>query len=144
MLEVVNRERGDDGIEAPKRWQWLGEIVLDELDALHRGEPLARCTEHEPGEVEADAKHLRAIGLEKGEQAAIARAEIEDATSVARHLFKQNALPLYTMRKLVRATEVATDPLLVGRPLLAGHAALSPLVPSRSKSGGPYRTIRST
>ena len=43
-----------------------------ELDPLVVGEVLARCVEHELGEVEAHAKHLRAFEPEKGEQAAIA------------------------------------------------------------------------
>ena len=58
VLEVVDRERGDDGVEAPELRQRLGEVVLDELDALIAGEALARRLEHQLGEVEAHAEHL--------------------------------------------------------------------------------------
>jgi hypothetical protein len=39
--------RRDDRVEAPERGQGLGEVVLDELDALVAAEALARGVEHE-------------------------------------------------------------------------------------------------
>ena len=65
--------------------------------------------------------HPGAIHLENGEQATIARAEVEDAPSVSGYVFAQNTLTLGAVRELIRATEIGPNFLLVARPLLPGH-----------------------
>jgi hypothetical protein len=134
VLEVVDRHRRDDRVEAPERGQRPGEVVLDDLDALVVGEALARRVEHEGREVEADAEHPRAVGLEQGEQAAVAGAEVEDARGAAGHVVEQDALALRAPRVLARQAQVAMD-VLGGRPLLGGHG--------RTLRGAPLtKTIR--
>jgi hypothetical protein len=122
VLEVVDGHRGDDGVEAPQRGQRPGEVVLGELDALVGAEALAGGREHGRGEVEADAEHAGAIGAQETEQAAVARAEVEDAPDIPRHVLEQDALPLGPARVGVRPAEIALD-VLRGRPLPGGHAA---------------------
>jgi hypothetical protein len=41
-----------------------------------------------------------------GEQAPVSRPEVEDTTSVARHVLEQNALALGAMRKRIRTGEI--------------------------------------
>ena len=122
VLEVVDHQRGDDGVEAPEVRQRLGEVVLDEFDASDPGEPLARGGEHQLGEVEADPEHLRALPPQVIEQAAVAGPDVEDATGVERHVLEQDALSLCPARKLIRPPQVVIDVLGV-RPLLGVHGA---------------------
>jgi hypothetical protein len=95
--------------------------VTHELDPLVAGEPLARLAEHEIGEVETHARHLRTLALEQGEQSAVAGTQVEDAPSLERHVLEQDALSLEAMRELVGSIEIATDFPLVECPLLAWH-----------------------
>jgi hypothetical protein len=97
--------------------------MRDELDALVVGEALACRFEHELREVEADTMYLAAIDPEKGEQTTVARPEVEDATSLARHLLDQDALSLRAARRGVRSGQVALG-VLGGRPLLSCHAPM--------------------
>jgi hypothetical protein len=80
--------------------------------------------EHELGEVKAHTEHLAATGPQKGEQAAVARPQVEDATSVARHMLEQDALSLGAARGVVGPGEIPTD-MLGGGPFLGGQASLS-------------------
>ena len=100
VLEVVDGERGDDGVEAPEGFagQRLDEVVPDELDAPFVGEALACRPQHDLGEVEAHAERLGAANQEEGEQTPVARPEVEDAPGVAGHLLEQDALPLRAVR----------------------------------------------
>jgi hypothetical protein len=102
--------------------------VLDDLHAVVTGEALARRVEHDLGEVEAHAERLGAIRQEQGEQPAVARAEVEDATGVTRNEVEEDALPLGTARKLVRPVEIVINVLGAG-PLLARHGAYSRFQP---------------
>jgi hypothetical protein len=86
-----------------------------------------RTRKHQLGEVKANTNHFRAVNLEQGQQTPVPGAEVEDATSIARHVLEQDTLALAPMGKLVRATEIAIDFPLVARPLLPGHAPLSPM-----------------
>lgn len=95
--------------------------MLDELDALVAGEALASRLEHGLGKVKADTKRLVAIDPEKGEQAAVARPEVEDATNVARHMLEQDVLSLRATRILVGPAEITMN-MLGGRPFLSGPA----------------------
>ena len=104
----------------PSGGQRLGEVVLDELDARVAGEALARGPEHQLGEVDAHADHLGTIGLQEGEQTPVARAEVEDATSPARHVLEQNALSLERGAG-TRPRGRGSGGRARGRPLLAGH-----------------------
>ena len=117
---MVDGHRRHDGVEAPERGQRLGEVVLDELDALVAGEALARGVEHECGEVEAHAGHRGAVGLEEGEQPPVTGAEVEDARGPAGHVIEQDTLPLEAARVLVCSRKVAADVLAAG-PLRCGH-----------------------
>ena len=67
--------------------------------------------------------YLAAIDLEKGEQATVARPEVEDATSVTRHLLDQDALSLRAVRIGVRSGQVAVG-VLSGRPFLGCHTPM--------------------
>jgi hypothetical protein len=120
VLEVVDRHRRHDRVEAPERGQRLGQVVGDDLDAFVAREALARRAEHEVGEVEPDAEHPRTVGPEQREQAPVAGAEVEDARRAAGDVVEQDALALGAPRVLVRARQVAAD-VLGGRPLLGGH-----------------------
>jgi hypothetical protein len=120
---MVDGHRRDDGVETPDRGQRLGEIVLYELDALVAGEALACCFEHELGEIERHATHMRTVDPQHGEQASVAGPEVEDATSVARYVIEQHALALRAAGVLVRELEIARD-VLGGHPLLGGHAVI--------------------
>jgi hypothetical protein len=91
------------------------------LDALVAGEALARGVEHERREVETQAEHRGALGLQEGQQTAVAGAEVEDARGPARHVVEQDALSLGAVAVLVGAPEIAAD-VLGGRPLRCGHA----------------------
>jgi hypothetical protein len=106
--------------------------VLDELDPLVVGEALMCRLEHGLGEVKADTKHLRATNSEQSEQATVARAEVEDPTSVARHVLEQDAVSVSTTWIPIRPAKIAADVLGVG-PLLRGHPTHGTLVsPSRT------------
>lgn len=91
MLEVVDRHRGDDRVEATERGQRLGQVVLDELDALIASEPLTRRVEHNLGEVEADSAQVRAIALEQRQQPAVAGAKVEHTANLRRDVVEQHA-----------------------------------------------------
>jgi hypothetical protein len=119
VLEMVDRERRDDGVETSERGERRGEVVLDELDAVVIGKPLACRLEHEIGEVKAHAAHLAPIDLEKGEQAAVARPEVEDATSVVGDMLEQDALSLRSARISIRPVEIPSY-MLRRRPLVVG------------------------
>ena len=117
---MVDRHRGDDGVEAPEVRQRLGQVVLDEFDSILAVEPLPGRGEHDLGEVETDALHLRALAPQEIEQPAVAGPDVEDPTGVARHVLEQDALPLSPARKLIRPPQVVIDVLGV-RPLLGVH-----------------------
>jgi hypothetical protein len=123
VLEVVDGERGDDGIETPECGQGLGEVMPDELDALVVGEAFARRLQHGLGEIEAHTKHLAAVEPEEGKQPPIARPEVEDASGVAGHLLKQDAFSLRAVRVGVGPGKVAQR-VFRGRPFLGGHARI--------------------
>jgi hypothetical protein len=84
---------------SPERGQRLGQVMLDELDALVVGEARACRLEHELGEIKAHTVHLGAIDTQQGEQAAVTGPEVEDATSVARNMLKQHAFSLGARRR---------------------------------------------
>ena len=46
VLEMMDGHGGHDGVKAPERRQRLGQVVLDQLDALVAGESFARRGEH--------------------------------------------------------------------------------------------------
>ena len=71
VLEMMDRHRRDDGVEAAQVGQRIDEVVPHELDALVAGVAPARRLAHEVGEVQADAAHLRAIGPQKRERPSI-------------------------------------------------------------------------
>jgi hypothetical protein len=52
---------------------------------------------------------LAAINPEKGEQPAVARAEVEDATSAARHMLEQDAVRVVAAWVESSATVIAID-----------------------------------
>ena len=81
------------------------------------------CLEHNLGEVEAHAKHLRAIDLEQREQTPVAGTEVEDSMSVVRHMSEQDALPLGAVREAIGALEIPLG-MLGRRPLIGGHAVI--------------------
>jgi hypothetical protein len=58
VLQVMDRKRGDDGVEPSKGGQRGGEVVLEELYALHAFEALARLHEHGVRDVEPHAGQL--------------------------------------------------------------------------------------
>ncbi len=138
---MVDRHRRNDGVEAPERGQRLRQVVLHELDVLVVREALACRPEHELGEVKTHAEHFAVINLEKGEQAAVARAEVEDAPSVARHMLEQDALSLCPAWILIRPAEIPTD-MLGGRPFLGGHAFQYEPASSRSRQVAPWSETR--
>jgi len=63
--------------------------------------------------------HLGALGAQKGEQARVARAQVEDATSVAGHMLEQDALSLRAARVGIRPPQIAVDVLVakIGAPV---------------------------
>jgi cytochrome P450 len=121
MLEMVDREGRDHGVETADVWQRQAEVVAHQLDAPVAGETLAGRAEHQLGEVHAHRVHPRALALKQCEQSPVAGAEVEDAADVERHLFEQDRLPFGPMRKLIGPIEIAAYFALVERPLLAGH-----------------------
>ncbi len=117
-------------LEATERRQRLHEVVRDKLDPAVAGEALACRLQHDVGEVEADAAQLLAIDLQKGKQAAVARAQVKDAASITRHLLEQHALAFRASRELVGPKQVAMNtlgvdhsspgmPLIITPPLVA-------------------------
>jgi hypothetical protein len=66
---------------------------------------------------------MRAISLEQGQQATVARPAVEHATHLTRHVVEQDALALRSARKLVRSAGISID-VLGGGPLLGGRAAI--------------------
>jgi hypothetical protein len=123
VLEVVDGERGDDGIEAPERGQRLGEVVLYERDASVLGEALARRLQHGLGEVEAHADNPGATAREETEEPPVPCSEVEDAPGIAGHLFEHGALSLRAARIGVSPGEVAQR-VFRGRPFFGRHARI--------------------
>ena len=120
ILEMVDRHRGDDSVEAPEVRQGLGQVVLDELDAFLAVESLPRRGEHDLGEVETDAEHPGALAPQESEQAPVAGPDVEDASGVRGDLFEQDALALGAAGKAIRPLQVMLDVRAV-RPLLGMH-----------------------
>src|SRR5215207_6277519 len=116
---MVDRHRGNDGVEAPEVRQRLGEVVIDHLDPPLAGEALAGGRQHQLGEVDTDSARRWARGEDHGEQASVAGAEVEDAAYAAGDVVEQDALPLEAVRERIRALAIAPDPLGVVAPLLA-------------------------
>jgi hypothetical protein len=123
VLEMVDGERRDDSVEASERGERLDKIVPHELDALIAGEAVACRVEHDLREVKADANDLGAIALEKRQQAAVSRPEVEDTTNVIRDMLEQDALSLCAARESIRPVEIAQD-TLGDSPLAGGHARI--------------------
>jgi len=120
VLEVVDRHRGDDRVEATERGQRLGQVVLDELDALIAREPLARRVEHDVREIEADSAQVPAIALKQRQQPAVAGAKVEHTANLRRDVVEQHAFAFPAARELVGTAEIPTD-MFGGCPLLGGH-----------------------
>jgi hypothetical protein len=64
VLQVVDHKRRDDCVEPPEVGQRLGQIMLDQLDALVAVETLMCQREHDVREVDAHAGNRRTIGLQ--------------------------------------------------------------------------------
>ena len=133
VLEVVDRHRGDHRVEASQCRHRRGHVVLDQLDPLIAGEAVARRLEHDVGEVEPDPANVRAITHEQGQEATVARPEVEHATHFARHVVEQDALALSSAREFVGSAETAID-VLSGGPFLGVQASLSEAVASHTRN----------
>ena len=83
------------------------------------------ASEHQLGGVQAHAGHRGPVGLQKGEQAAVAGPEVEDPAGAAGDLLEQHGLALGPMGELVGPGEVAVD--VVRR--LHSSEAISELLP---------------
>ena len=123
VLEVVDRHRGDHRVEASHCRHRRGHVVLDQLDPLIAGEAVACGVEHDVGEVEPDPAKVRPITHEQGQEATIARPEVEDAAHFARHVVEQDALALSSAREFVGSAEVSID-VLSGGPFLGVHGSI--------------------
>lgn len=118
----------------PSAGELVGKVVAHEIHAVVVRKALACRLEHELGEVDAHTKHFGSIDLEKGEQPPVARPEVEDATSISRHVLEQDALSLCAARIAVRPAEIALN-VLGGRPFPGGHAFHYHAIPT----AGPHR-----
>jgi Nucleotidyltransferase domain len=83
---------------------------------------------------------LGPVHAQQGEQASVARPEIEDATSLTGHVRDQYALPLGAVRIAVRSSQVA-EGVLSRRPFLACHALIIVRAVSPPKLPVPVATL---
>jgi hypothetical protein len=97
--------------------------VLEELDAIVVGEALTCRLKHGLGEVEAHPDHPGSIAQKQAEEPSVARPEVEDAPSIAWHLFEQGAFSFGAARVGVGPGEVAQR-VLCGSPFFGRHARI--------------------
>jgi len=105
--DVVDRKARHHRIEAAKVGERFGEVMAHQLDATLVCEPLPCGLEHWLGDVQTDADAVGPVQPQQGEQASIARAEVQDLPGVARHVIEQDALTLATVRQPIGTSKVA-------------------------------------
>ena len=106
MDQVMDCEAGDDRIECPKFGKRFAKVMFDNLDAWIGREAVMQTVEHRRGEVERDGFGVGAIGKNKGEQAAIAAAEVEDAIRGRWNKLQQGTLAFRAVWDRVRPGEI--------------------------------------
>ena len=139
---VMDREARDDEVEAAQRRQWTVQVVLDDLDTVVTGEPLAGEPEHLGREVDAHRLDVRVHAAHQTERVAVAGAEVEDATGRGREQLGQHREPLHAVREVVAFTQVPLRPCRLA-PQVDGRAH-GPISISRSSPRSRRRTIRLT
>ncbi len=105
-IEVMDCEAGDDRIECPKFGKRLAKVVFDNLDARIGREAMMQTVEHRRREVERDGFGVRTVGKNKGEQATVAAAKVEDAVRGWRNTFKQGPLAFRAVGDRIRPGEI--------------------------------------
>jgi hypothetical protein len=84
----MDREAGHDRVEAAEVGKRLPKVMVNELDATLIREPRACRLEHKLGDVETHADPVGAVSPQQGEQASVARSQVQDPAGVARHVIE--------------------------------------------------------
>jgi hypothetical protein len=115
VLEVMDREPGDDRVEGPDLRQRFAQVVDPQPGGGSGEESLGGTVEHRLRGVEADAFGLWVGGADEADQTAVAGPKIEDAVDTLGERREQHRLRHLAVGDLPR--EVLGDALGVG-PLL--------------------------
>lgn len=125
VLEVMDREAGDDDVERPVLLQRQREIVRAQLDRRVIAEPRPRALEHRRGGVEADRPRPGVGAANQRDQPSVPGPQVEHSLHPFGQRLEQHPLRRPPVRYL--PPEVPGDPLSL-RPLAGRHRIRSATV----------------
>ena len=131
--EMVDGEGRDDQVESAEGGERPRQVVLPQLDRVVTGEAAPGRREHGRGEVDPDRDRLRPHGLHQRDQAAVPRADVQEAVNARGQLLDEG--PLAALAPPRQARDVAQ--------VQGGTLGLVPFATVRQRDGcavvGPSR-----
>jgi hypothetical protein len=106
VLQMMDGEARDHGVESPERRKRLAQIVGDDLNIRRRREPASGPFEHEWGKVDRYAGRPRPGVQHDLQKPAIPTTNVQDTPDVAGDFIDERRLAGHPMGHLVRFFEV--------------------------------------